>query len=144
MDIVKEIHEDMDLPEDLRSDLEDVLALSFGNKPKSFSEKIAGTTYSKVIDEISGNKIREKQTENKIYAIDISTEEGSARYSSIVDQGKDPESDITISSFSGPTIMVDTSSPTGFRAIVIITTCIIKKYEEKGSKKVSTIKGRKS
>jgi len=132
MQQVKEIDRSSEeLPDDLRGEIESVLSVSIGNKPKSLliSPPFGEGKNDSRISEIMGGRVSQKQIENKIVALDISTKEGQEQYASIVDKGKDPEDDTQITSVHGPSILLDTSASGGFRVVLVISTCKIVKYE---------------
>lgn len=140
--MIEDINETTSLPEDLENDLEKILSISIGNKPKSFAGTLnesGGGNRDRFIETISKGEEEVKLENNKIYALDVAKAEDAKKYTEILEIAGDPSSDVSLVGMDKPVIVVDPSSASGFRAIVIIKTCEVKVVNKKKKINIKTI-----
>lgn len=136
----EEIKTEESMPPDLAYEIGDILSVSMGNKPKSFSVAVDDSykgNRSKFIENLEKDNTAFKVSNNKVYAVDISTEEGSKKYSEILDDVGNPEKQTKLESMDKPVTVIDPNSPVGFRSIVIIRTCEVETIKIKKKVKIS-------
>jgi hypothetical protein len=148
-DPVKELSEE-EVPEDIKEALNVIL----GNKPKSFSEDFiepvkapppfkgagfaGGSAQEEFVKKRDAVEKRVRFTENRIYILDLTSESDRQSYSEILDVVFNPESGIVlVEPLKDPEIMVDTNSPSGYRAIITIKTAKPNEYLKKMSSSYS-------
>jgi len=133
--MIEEIPETDKMPEDLASDLEEILSISIGNKPKSMVNllhDLGGGNRDKFIENIESEPEALKIENNYVYVLDLANEDDAKKYTEVMEQVGDPSHNANLVSMSPPSIMLDPTTPKGFRSIVVIKTCEIKRIKKKG------------
>lgn len=119
------------MPEELQRDIENVLSVSIGNKPKSLIPDDSYTgNKKKFLESIEKNKKGAmKICNNKIYALDITTEYGAKKYSEVLDDAGNPETKTRLESIDKPVVIIDPSSQSGFKSIIVLRTCEVEEVK---------------
>jgi hypothetical protein len=137
-----------ELEDELPEDIKEALNVIVGNRPKSFDQEFSpaqkqekefngaafggASSQEEFIKKKDPQKKKIKLTKNKIHLLDISTQADTIKYEEIMDQIFDPENDIQlVEPIKDPQYIIDSNSPTGVRALLVIKTTIPVEYIKK-------------
>lgn len=125
--------------DELPPDIQEAIRVVSGGRPRSFEEEFQPNTegypqfkgaafggssaQEEFIKQKDPQEIRMRYTDNKCYAIDLATPEGTAKYEEIMKDVGDPESGVIFAEPpKEPHIVLDATCERGFRAIVVLKT----------------------
>lgn len=147
-------------PEEFPDDIKDALNVIVGNRPQSFVQEfdkrfdsqpaMNGTAFGGTSAQEEFIKKKDpveklvRFTSNEVHVLDLTNANDRKAYSAILDTVFDPESGVVLAEqLKDPTILVDSHSKVGYRAIVTIKTARPEEYLRKVGKSYSVVGNKK-